>query len=44
MLILCIAWKDGNLTSISGYFVQHPPKSDKKLFHVPVRSPNQVCG
>ncbi len=44
MLILCLAWKVRNLTSMSGYFVQYPPQSEKKLFHVPVRSPKQVYG
>jgi hypothetical protein len=24
MLLLCLAWKDGNLTDVSGYFVQYP--------------------
>jgi hypothetical protein len=36
--------KDVTLTHMSGYFVEYHPKSGEKLFHVPVRSPNQVCG
>jgi hypothetical protein len=44
MFALCLAWKDINSTRVSGRLVEYPPNGGEQLFHVPVRSPNQVCG